>query len=57
MLGGANHVPVDDAMRDCLDDIINENCLLTIAEMNRGLRLRLPHKPVIHNRTIARAHE
>ena len=53
--GGTNHVRVDDAMRDCLDDIINENCLLTIAEMNRELRLRLPHKPVIHNRTIARA--
>ena len=33
--GGANHVRVDDAMRDCLDDIINENCLLAIAEMNR----------------------
>ena len=33
--GGANHVRVDDAMRDCLDDTINENCLLTIAEMNR----------------------
>ena len=55
--GGANHVRVDDAMRDCLDDIINENCLLTIAEMNRELRLRLPHKPVIHDRTVARALE
>ncbi|KAM7434457.1 hypothetical protein ABFA07_015439 [Porites harrisoni] len=55
--GGANHVRVDDAMRDCLDDIINENFLLTIAEMNRELRLRLPHKPVIHDRTVARALE
>ena len=55
--GGANHVRVDDAMRDCLDDIINENCLLTIAEMNRELRLRLPHKPVIHDRTVARTLE
>ena len=55
--GGANHVRVDDAMRDCLHDIINENCLLTIAEMNRELRLRLPHKPVIHDRTVARALE
>ena len=53
--GGAYHVRVDDAMRDCLDDIINENCLLTIAEMNRELRLRLPHKPVIHDRTVAKA--
>ena len=54
---GANHVRVDDAVRDCLDDIINESCLLTIAEMNRELRLRLPHKPVIHDRTVARALE
>ena len=44
-------------MRDCLGGIINENCLLTIAEMNRELRLRLPHKPVIHDRTVARALE
>ena len=55
--GGANHVRVDDAMRDCLDDIINENCLITIAERNRELRLRLPHKQVIHDRTVARALE
>lgn len=54
---GTNHVRVDDAMRDCLHDIINENCLLTIAEMNRELRLRLPHKPIIHDRTVARALE
>ena len=52
--GGANHVRVDNAMRDCLDDIINKNCLLTIAEMNRELRLRLPHKAVIHVRAEAR---
>jgi len=38
--GGVNHVQVDDAMQDCLDDIINENCLLTIVEMNRKMRLR-----------------
>ena len=49
--GGANHVRVDDTMRDCLADNINENCLLTIAEMNGVLRLRLTHEPVIHDRT------
>ena len=49
--GGANHVRVDDAMRDCLHDIINENCLLTIAEMNRELRLRLPHNTVVTSST------
>ena len=44
-------------MRDCLGDIINENCLLTTAEMNRELRLCVPHKPVIHDHTVARALE
>ena len=28
--GGANHVRVDDEMRNCLNDIINQNCLLTL---------------------------
>ncbi|XP_067032054.1 uncharacterized protein [Acropora muricata] len=55
--GGANHVRVDDAMRDCLDNIISANCLLTIAEMNRELRIRLPYKQVINERTVARALE
>ncbi|PFX18414.1 hypothetical protein AWC38_SpisGene17218 [Stylophora pistillata] len=55
--GGANHVRVDDAIRDFLHEIIDENCLLTIAEMNRESRLRLPHKPTIHDRTVARSLE
>ena len=28
--GGRNNVRVDDEMRDCLEEIINENCLLTL---------------------------
>ena len=29
--GGRNNVRVDNEMRDCLNDILNENCLLTLA--------------------------
>ena len=52
--GGANHVRVDDEMGNCLNDIINENCLLTLEQINQELRQRLPRKPAIHDRTIAR---
>ena len=52
--GGRNNVKVDDEMRDCVDTIINENCQLTFAEINRELRQRLPTKPEVHVRTIAR---
>ena len=55
--GGRNHVRVDAEMRDCLNDILNENCLLTLAQINCELRVRLPAKPRIHERTVARALE
>ena len=45
---------VDEEMRDCGEEIINENCLLTLARINSGLRSRLPLKPKIHERTVAR---
>ena len=45
---------VDDERRDCQEEIINENCLLTRARINSELRRRLPLKPEIHNRTVAR---
>ena len=38
-------------MRNCLNDIINENCQLTLAQINQELRQRLPRKPAIHDRT------
>ena len=44
-------------MRNCLNDIINENCLLTLAQINQELRQRLPRKPAIHDRTLARTLE
>ncbi|XP_048587800.1 uncharacterized protein LOC125570301 [Nematostella vectensis] len=52
--GGRNNVRVDDEMRDCLNDIINDNCLLTLSRINQELRRRLPLKPRIHDRTVAR---
>ena len=35
--GRRNHVCVKDEMRDCLEEIINENCLLTLYQINREL--------------------
>ena len=55
--GGANNVRVDDEMRDCLQDILNENCLLTLIQMNEELRRRLPAENRIHDRTVARTLE
>ena len=55
--GGPNNFRVDNEMRECLNDILNENCLLTLAQMNKELRRRLPGKRRIHDRTIARTLE
>ncbi|XP_048581595.1 uncharacterized protein LOC125561377 [Nematostella vectensis] len=52
--GGRNNVRVDDEMRDCLNDSINDNCILTLSRINQELRRRLPLKPRIHDRTVAR---
>jgi len=52
--GGRNNVRVDDEMRDCLEEIINENCLLTLTQINHELRRRLTVKPKIHDRTVSR---
>ena len=52
--GGRNNVRVDDEMRDCLEEIINENCLLKLTQINNELRRRLPGKPKIHDRTVSR---
>ena len=49
-----NNVRVDDEMRECLEEIINENCVLTLSQINGEFMRRLPDKPLIHDRTIAR---
>lgn len=53
--GGRNHVKVDDEMKACLSEIINENSLLTLSQMNQELRRRQPAKPFVHDRTIGKA--
>ena len=42
---------------NCLNDIINENCLLALAQIYQELRQHLPRKPVFHDRTVARTLE
>lgn len=32
--GGRNNVKVDEEMKECLGVVINENCLLTLREIN-----------------------
>ena len=52
--GSRNNVLVDDEMSQCLEVIINENCVLKLSQINGELRRRLPAKPPIHDRSIAR---
>ena len=52
--GGRNNVRVDDEIRDCLEEIIKENYMLTLCRINQELRRRLPAKPEIQDRTVAR---
>ena len=43
--GGRNNVKVNDEMRQCLDDILEENPMLTLEAINRKLREELPDRP------------
>ena len=46
---------VDDEVRQCLQDIINEKCDLTQRQINGELKRRLPAKRLIYDhRTVAR---
>lgn len=42
-------------MKECLGVVINENCLLTLREINQELRRRLQVKPLVHDRKIGKA--
>jgi len=48
-------VKVDDEIKECLSEIVDENCLLTLSEINEELRRRLPTKPFVHDRTVGNA--
>ena len=52
---GRNNARVDNDMKECLSEIISENFLLSLTQINGKLRRRLPRKPHIHDRTVARA--
>ena len=45
---------VDDDIKQCLNDLVDDNCMLTLTEINRGLGRRLPRKPQIHDHTVGR---
>ena len=45
--GGANNARVDNEMKDYLNDILNNNCMLTLAQINQELRRHFPRKPRI----------
>ena len=44
----------NDEMSQCLQDIINENCMVTITTINSELQRRLLEKSKVHARTIAK---
>ena len=52
--GGRNNVKFDNEMNQCLEAIINDNCTLTLEAINAKLRERLPEKPTVHVRTVAK---
>ena len=52
--GGPNHRKVDDEMKQCIEEILNENPVLTLDGINRLLQERLPDKPRIHSRTVGK---
>lgn len=53
--GGRNNVKVGEEMKECLGVVINENCLLTLREINQEFRRRLQVKPFVHDRKIGKA--
>lgn len=52
--GGRNNTKVDREMTLCIEAIINENPMSTLESINEQLRERLPDKPHIHSRTVAK---
>ena len=36
---------VDDDIKQCLHDTVDDNCVLTLTEINTELTRRLPRKP------------
>lgn len=49
-----NNVRVDEETKECLSDIVNENCILTLSKINQELHQCLPNRPKIHNCRVSR---
>ena len=52
--GGANNVHVDNEIKDYQNNNLNNNCMLTLTQINQELRRCLLWKPRINDRTVAR---
>ena len=52
--GGRHNIKVNEEMRQCLEEILNENPMMTLEAINASLRERLPDHPAIHVRTVAK---
>ena len=51
--GGARVAKVDNEMRNCMLQIVEENAAFTLNQIKERLQMRLPNKPHIHISTIA----
>jgi len=47
-------VKLNDDTKHCLNDIVDDNCMLTLPGINRELRRRPPRKSQIHDPTVGR---
>lgn len=52
--GGGRPLKTDQEMKDCLQEILDDNPLLTLNDINERLRQQLPDKPRISKSTLAR---
>ena len=55
--GGRKNVLVDDEMRQRLEDIFNEKCVVTLSQINGELKRRVPAEPLMHDRAAAQSLE
>ena len=52
--GGRSNMKMDDDIKQCLNDTVDDNSMLPPTEINRELRRWLPRKPQMHDHTVGR---
>lgn len=52
--GGRRNVKVDEEMKEEILKIVEEDCQVTLVNVNNRLRQRLPHKPHLTEQTVSR---